>query len=90
MQGHFDITVGIHPKDSKICVNGAELPNVRGFRVTSSLDEPPSKVEVDMLVFEPFEMSGDGEIVVSGVVVHEEIARQIYVGLKRIFEDENL
>lgn len=85
-QGKFEAIVGAHPKDSYLTVNGRKIDHMRGFTITSHLDKGVSKVEIDLLAIKPYEVNGEGQIIVDTVIVCPEIGRQVYESLKKIYE----
>lgn len=78
---------------SDIAIDGQSLPNVRAFSIHANVNEV-SKLMVEMLLLEPFEINGEADIIVATRVVNKEIAKKTYENLKRYFkegvkEDEN-
>jgi hypothetical protein len=89
MQHEFTAKIAASPKWSELSINGNPLPYMRGFNICSHLDKGISTVTAYMLAIKPFEINGEGEIVIETIVVNEDIARQVYESLKKIFEDES-
>jgi len=71
----------------EIAIDGDPLPNLRGFSIHANVNEV-SKVHVEMLLLEPFEVSGEAEVIVNTRVVNKEIARKTYENLKKYFKED--
>lgn len=72
---------------SELALDGEPLPNVRSFSIHTNVSEV-SKLHVEMLLLEPFELAGEADLILSTRVVNREIARKTYENLKRYFKEE--
>ena len=88
MEGKFSAIIKQAGRDCSISFDGNRLPNSRGFKIEADVNSL-STLTVEMLIVKPFEVNGEGQIVIDSVVVNEGIARQVYESLKRIFDKED-
>jgi len=84
---HFSAKIAPSGYRCEIAIDGEPLPNVRGFSIHSNVNEV-SKVHVEMLLLEPFEVNGEADVIVNTRVVNKEIARKTYDNLKKYFKED--
>jgi hypothetical protein len=87
--GMVKFTAKIEPNGSKceIAIDGKPLQDVRSFSIHTN-DREISKIHVEMRLLTPFEISGEGELIMNTRVVNREIARQTYENLKKYFKED--
>lgn len=84
---HFSAKIQPAGHKCEICVDGEPLQNWRSFSIHAH-DNEVSKLHVEMLLLEPFEVNGEAEVIVNTRVVNREIARKTYEVLKKYFKED--
>jgi hypothetical protein len=84
---HFSAKIQPAGHKCEIAIDGDPLPSVRGFSIHTNVSEI-SKLHVEMLLLEPFEVNGEAEVIVNTRVVNKEIARKTYENLKKYFKED--